>query len=62
MTIDEQVKSREITKCCWDCAEKHRTQEPYKGTYTTYIGTCQICGKEKQVTSAYKLFGYHHFL
>ena len=60
--IASKVKSGEIRTSCWDCAEKHRIQPKYDGTYTQYLGACQICKETKPVTSAAKLFGYHHFL
>jgi len=56
------VKENLVKFVCSDCATKHRKHEPYDGTYTAHIGSCEICGKEKQITSAKKLFGYHIFV
>ena len=61
-TIRNKIKNNIINTCCNDCAVKHRNQTPYDGTYTQRTSTCQICNKEKSVTSARKLFGYYSFV
>ncbi len=60
--VARKVKRGEITTCCFDCADKHRDKPMYDGTYSMWIGTCQVCKKDKQVTSAMKAFGFHKFL
>jgi len=60
--ICNAIKENLVGYCCWDCAEEHRQREQYDGTFTVHIGKCEICGKEKEVASAKKLFGYHKFI
>jgi len=60
--IVERVKLGKVSTVCFDCAKEHRDRPMYDGTYTVRPGTCQICGKDKQVTSAMKAFGFHRFL
>ena len=60
--INHQVLEGTITKCCFDCANKYKTKEPYDETVTMRQAHCDICNELKQVGSASKLFGYHRFL
>jgi transcription elongation factor Elf1 len=60
--IIRQVKSGEIYLSCFDCGDKYRIKDIYDGTFTCRIAKCGICGEEKEVSSAKKIFGYHRFL
>ena len=46
---------------CFDCGLLYRdnTAQPYSGTYTIHNGTCEVCHKNKAVTTARKLIGIH---
>ncbi len=56
--INTQVKEGIITLVCFECAKKHRTEEPYS-LVTARENYCQVCGELTQVASAQKLFGYY---
>ena len=60
--IRKQVKNGEISKCCFECAEKYRDLKPYSGVFTTYMDICPICKIKTGVSSASKLFGYYKML
>ena len=58
-TISNQVLAGIIKWSCFECANKHRINKPYDGTYTVHNGICDICKQQLPITSAKKLFGFH---
>lgn len=60
--VNNDVIKGKISTICWDCATTFSMKPPYDGTYTAYVGKCDICHETKTVASARKLLGHHKFL
>ena len=60
--ILKKVENGSIHFCCFDCGDLYREGESYDGSFTCHGGVCEICGENKTISSARKIFGNHKFL